>query len=107
MVHMQTLSPKASRFVAIAMREASEHDRAIWEAVDHDTSKELPAAAMKAALNALSQYEERLRTRLMASDDEDEMADLSNDLGFVCSIERGLRNHVPGRRRAAVPDAAD
>ena len=57
-----TPTPKASRFIARAT-----------------------------ALNALGRYEQRLRARLDTPGiDEDEMADLSNDLGFVCSLIRGL-----------------
>ena len=104
---MTILSPKATRFVARAMRDASDMDKAIWAAIDHDTSKDIPPAAVSVALTALGLYEQRLRARLNSGAlDEDETADLSNDLGFVCSLERGLRNAAPARRRELV-EAAD
>ena len=90
---MTTLSPKAMRFVAIAMRYATELDRAIWQAatVDQDVSPELPLAAVRAALNALGIYGQRIAERLQdGALDEDETADLSNDFRLVCSLQKGL-----------------
>jgi hypothetical protein len=88
---MIEISPKSLHFIDFAMRDASPHDRAVWAAVDRDTSRELPPPALDAALHALQVFEKKIQARLASSGlDEDETADLSNNLGTVRSIERGL-----------------
>jgi hypothetical protein len=103
---MKTLSPKALRFIAVAMRYASDGDRALWAAMDIDTSDDIPLPAARAAFNALTSFERRLRERLdQPGLDENETADLSNDLGFVTGLVRGrLRDAV---HPAAQMEAAD
>jgi hypothetical protein len=95
------LTPKNVRFVANAMRFADMPARAVWEAVDKDTSKDLPAAAERAALSALCAFEKALRARLKTLADEDEIADVSNDLGTVRAIERGLQRDLRQHAMAA------
>ena len=55
------------------------------------TPKASRLIARHIALNTLGQFEQRLRARLDTPGiDEDERAGLSNDLGYVCSLIRGL-----------------
>jgi hypothetical protein len=83
------LSPKAARFVDTAMRDMDPRSRAIWESVD--PKRDLPPEAVKVVLSALDHFERFLRGRLESPRlSEDEAADLSNDLGFICAIVREL-----------------
>jgi hypothetical protein len=92
---MIKLSPKAMRFIDRAARDLPADDRSVWERVDRDPSKALPDDAAKVALMALERFAGRLRDRLAAGGlDDDETADLSNDLGFVCAIESDLRKQI-------------
>jgi hypothetical protein len=94
-----TLSPKAVRFIEIAMREIEDQGvRAVWDARDRDVGDGLPDAVARAALAALQQFEHRIHLRLETpSLTEDEASDLSNDLGFVFSIESDLIKQLGGR----------
>jgi hypothetical protein len=94
-----TLSPKAVRFIDIAMREIEDQvARAVWDARDRDVGDGLPDAVARAALTALQQFEHQIHLRLEApSLSEDEASDLSNDIGFVFSIETDLINRLGGR----------
>src|SRR4051812_23596362 len=87
---MMKLSPKATRFVDFAMRDMDSQSRAIWDSVD--LNQDLPPEAVRVALAALGQFERLLRERLGASYrlSEDETSDLSNDLGFICAVEKEL-----------------
>jgi hypothetical protein len=98
---MAMLSPKARRFVAIAIDGCGDdRAKAIWSAVDKDIAGDLPDAAARVALAALQRLEGRVRDRLQSSAmGEDEAADLSNDLGLICAIESDLRRQV-GERAA-------
>jgi len=92
---MAVLSPKAAQYVAFAMEYAPERDRAIWKAADRDTSKDLPEPVVRVALSALQNFEGKLQARLDTPGlGEDETADLSNDLGTVQAIERGLERQI-------------
>lgn len=87
---MMKLSPKATRFVNFAMRDMDSQSRAVWESID--PNQDLPPDAASVALSALGQFEQLLRERLGASHrlSEDEVSDLSNDLGFILAIEQEL-----------------
>jgi len=93
---MVALSPKARRFIAIAIDGLEDSQaKAIWSAVDKDTAGDLPDAAAHAALTALQRLERRLRARLESRTvGEDEASDLSNDLGLVCAIESDLKRQI-------------
>jgi hypothetical protein len=95
---MTNLSPKAIRFIGIAMEGIEDRGvRSVWEAVD--SGGPLPDAAARAALAALQQFERRLYARLERATDEDEASDISNDLGFVFSIKSDLIRQLGGRAR--------
>ena len=89
---MTNLSPKAMRFVdAAVIKSDSDHIRATWNAFKREPAKELSEEVARAVLAALQQAERHLRSRLKSSSlGEDEAADLSNDLGFICAIKRDL-----------------
>lgn len=93
---MMKLSPKAIRFVADAVA-ASKDDQigAVWRRFERGAAKELPDEVARAVLGALQQAERRLRSQLEApSLGDDEAADVSNDLGFICAITRDLQRQV-------------
>jgi hypothetical protein len=95
-----TLSPKAARFIEIAMQEIGDGSvRAIWDRRDRDVGGGvLSDAVARAALAALQQFEHRIHMRLEARPlDEDDASDLSNDLGFVNSIKSDLIKKLGGR----------
>jgi hypothetical protein len=95
---MTNLSPKAIRFIEIAMAGAEDRGvKAVWDAVDRDIGGPLPDAAARAALTALQQFERQLYVQLEQSASEDESADISNDLGFVFSIKSDLIRQLGGR----------
>ena len=95
---MTALSPKAIRFIEIAMGEIEDQGvRSVWNATDRDVGGPLPDAAARAALTALHQFEHRLHVRLEQSTDEDETADISNDLGLVFAIKSDLIKQLGGR----------
>jgi hypothetical protein len=95
---MTDLSPKAIRFIGIAMEDIEDRGvRAVWEAVDGGGP--LPNAAASAALVVLQQFERRLYARLERTTDEDDASDISNDLGFVFSIKSDLIRQLGGRAR--------
>jgi hypothetical protein len=93
---MTKLSPKATRFIDAAVTDlADNHISAVWKSARPDPGKEISNAVAEAALTALQYLERRLRTDLDRYPiDEDEASDLSNDLGFVCSIERDLERQI-------------
>ena len=93
---MTKLSPKAMRYVDMAMRDIPSMDtKTIWSAADRDPSKDLPEHVAKAALVALAHFEQSVRERLRVAIREDEVSDLSNDLGVILAIERDLRKGHP------------
>ena len=93
---MTQLSPQAVRFVDAALISSeSDQIRAVWSAFKPDPAMELPDEVARAVLGALQQAERHFRNRLESSSlGEDEAADLSNDLGFICAIERDLHRQV-------------
>jgi hypothetical protein len=93
---MTKLSPKAVRFVdAAVISSESDQIRAVWSTFKRDPARELPDEVALAVLGALQQAERHFRNRLESSSlGEDEAADLSNDLGFICAIERDLHRQV-------------
>ncbi len=98
---MITLSPKAIRFIDAAIQRLDDLSaKAIWEARDHDVGGALPDAVARVALAALQRFEHQLHIRLESATDEDEVSDLSNDLGFVFSIEGDLVKQLGGRAAA-------
>jgi hypothetical protein len=101
---MTILSPPAMRLISRAMDCASRHDYAVWAAIDQDTSKDLPDAAIRAALSALASYEGYLSVSLDKATDEDEEVELFNDLGAVRGLQRGLRSVI---EQSQLKDAAD
>ena len=97
---MTKLSPKAMRFVDIAMRDMGPKEKKIWASIDPAPASELSLKAAEVALAALAHYETFVRTRLASARSEDEISDLSNDLGFICAIERDL---MKTRRKRGSP----
>jgi hypothetical protein len=93
---MPKLSPKALRFIDAAMNETQDDTaRAAWARFGRSAANELPAPLARAALTALEATELRMRKALAsAALEEDEAADLSNDLGFVVAIESDLRRQL-------------
>jgi|ERR1700746_2526873 hypothetical protein len=92
---MTKLSPKATRFIEAAIAEMGDEGiKAIWASAKHDPNSELPDAVAHAALSALSYLESQLTACFDRSLTEDEASDLSNDLGFVRSIESDLRRQL-------------
>ena len=95
---MTSLSPKAVRFIDTAIERVEDQTaKAIWHARDRDIGAALSDAEARAALTALQQFEHRLHLRLEASTDENELSDISNDLGFIFSIETDLVKQLGGR----------
>jgi hypothetical protein len=97
---MTKLSPKALRFIDAAVAESKDPRlRAAWSGFDRDRIKELPDPVARAALSALQKVERRLRRELESpSLSEDDAAEVSNDLGFVCAVESDLKRQLePGR----------
>lgn len=98
---MTTLSPKAWRFVDIALKEMGEHGRMVGASLHRDPSRELSAKTAETVLMALGHFEQALRKRLATGGlSEDEASDVSNDLGFVCAIEQDVNEGLERRRRA-------
>jgi hypothetical protein len=95
---MISLSPKAVRFIDIAVRRLDDEAvKAIWASRDHDLGGALTDPVARAALTALAQFERHLRAQLETTTDEDEVSDLSNDLGLVSSIEIDLMKQLGNR----------
>lgn len=95
---MTKLSPKAVRFVDSAViKSESNQIRAVWSAFKREPAKELSDEVARAVLGALQQADRDLRSRLASSSlGEDEAADISNDLGFICAIKHDLQRQVDG-----------
>ncbi|MGH7052471.1 MAG: hypothetical protein ACREFA_01440, partial [Stellaceae bacterium] len=103
---MTKLSPKSRRFIAAVIEEAGNpRAQEIWGALDKNTPQDIPPAAEHAALIALSEYERQLLAALRRPGlDEDEAADLSNDVATVRAIVRTLRpEYVPQDRKLGRP----
>ena len=97
---MTKLSPKALRFIDAAVAQSKDaRVKAAWNGFDRASAKELPDSVARAALSVLQKVERRLRRELDSpSLGDDDAADISNDLGFVCAVEDDLRRQLePGR----------
>lgn len=90
---MTKLSPKAVRFVDQAMRDMGKKEKTAWASVARGPVTKVSGEAAEAALLALGHYENFVKSRLNAARDEGEISDLSNDLGFICAIERDLEKN--------------
>jgi hypothetical protein len=89
------LSAKAQRFVAEAARDLSGTGRRdlLLSWLDRSGEQDLPPQIATLALGALERFEFWLRQRLESGAvDEDQRADLMNDIAFVHSIESDLRH---------------
>jgi hypothetical protein len=97
---MTKLSPKALRFIDAAVAESKDaRVKAAWNGFNRDPAKELPDPVARAALSALQKVERRLRRQLdLPSLGDDDAADISNDLGFVCAVEDDLKRQLEPRR---------
>ena len=93
---MTILSPKAIRFISIAMERADDRSaRAVWASRDMDTSGDLSPSVARAALGVLSQFEQQLRRELEKPGiGEGEASDLSNNLGLVIATKRTLERET-------------
>lgn len=93
---MTKLSPKATRFIDAAVDELADNDvKAVWRSTRPNSGTEIPKHVAEAALIALQHFESRLLASLDRYPiDEDEASDLSNDLGFVRSIEWDLKRQL-------------
>ena len=97
---MTKLSPKALRFIDAAVAESADaRVKAAWNGFDRDPATEPPDMVARTALSVLQKVERRLRRELDSpSLPDDDAADISNDLGFVCAVEDDLRRQLaPGR----------
>ncbi len=87
------LSPKASRFVAEAARDLNgtgARDRLLsW--LDRSAGQEIPPDIAILALKALDRLEYWMRKRFESAEaDEDQKADLANDIAFIHSVVSDL-----------------
>lgn len=94
------LSAKAQRFVAEGARDlggTERRDRLLsW--LDRSGGQELPPEIVTLAIGALERCEFWMRRRLDSSAlDEDQRADVMNDIAFIHAIESDLRR-VTGHR---------
>jgi hypothetical protein len=87
------LSPKARRFVADAIADFGDgRARALWGSFQRDPGSELSPEIARIALRALEFVQRGMAQRIESGSlDEDEVADLTNDLQFIRSLETDLR----------------
>jgi hypothetical protein len=98
---MTMLSPKAWRFVDIALKDMGERGSAVGASLDRDPTHELSARTAETVLTALNHFEQTLKARLASGGlSEDEASDASNDLGFVRAVEHDVSQGLGRRRRA-------
>jgi hypothetical protein len=93
---MTKISPKARRFIDEAIKATQDHSaKTAWARFGRTGASDLPDPVAHAALAALEAAARRMRAALAsASLEEEEAADLSNDLGFVIAIEADLRRQL-------------
>jgi hypothetical protein len=97
------LTPRARRTVSAAVEQLSDSDlRDKWRAWERrGATGELPSEITAIARDALHLAERNLQKRLdTASLDENEEADILNDLGYIHAIETGLKVNRSRSRRA-------
>jgi DUF1680 family protein len=96
-----TLGAKARRYISEAVKEfGSVKERVDWEEWDRDTADgQLSKAIEAVALKAVSAKSVALGKRIDAlpEENEDALADLGNELGYLQSLIRALK----GERVAA------
>jgi hypothetical protein len=93
------LSSKAHRFVTEAARELQGPQRRdqLLSWLDRSLGAELPPEIGALALSALERLEYGMRRRLESSElDEDQRADLMNDIAFIHSIESDIKRDLEG-----------
>ncbi len=98
------LSPKAHRFITEAARELNGADRrdALLSWLDRSRGQELPGNIAALALSALVRFEYWMRVRLQSGDlDEDQRADLMNDIAFIHTVQSELRRESERQSAAA------
>ncbi|MGH6988812.1 MAG: hypothetical protein ACREFD_15665 [Stellaceae bacterium] len=90
------LSPKASRFVAEAAADLSvaANRQYLLDWLDQSAGRELPRQIATLALDALDRFESRLRQEIEGGVDEDQAADLSNDIAFIRSVKSDLQKEI-------------
>ncbi len=100
-----TLSPKARRLVAEAVRDLPDaRARDTWRTwAEGARLGELPQSVAVVALDALQLAARQIKERLQSGDlDEDRYAELANDLGFIRAVASDLQQEVaPGQHQSA------
>jgi hypothetical protein len=98
------ITPQACRRIGGAVRALSDtHSRERWGAwaqqgCPNQVRTDVPYEIAAIALEALSSAERRIEARLGEDTlDEDQQADLINDLGYIQAIETALRDEGLGR----------
>jgi hypothetical protein len=93
---MTKLSPKAFRFVdAAVVRSESEGVRSVWNRFKREQTQELSDEVARVVLHLLEQAEGDLCRRLkLTSVGDNEVADISNDLGFIRAVKNDLKGRV-------------
>ena|ERR1700685_3992337 len=96
------LAPKAQRFLVEALRDlpdAKGRDR-LRSWIENDAGNELPPDIASFALSAFEQFEYWMKQKLESGRlDDDQRADIINDLSFVHAVENDLKK-VGGKRAA-------
>ena len=96
-VALTKLSPKAHRFVVEAARELSGPQRRdqLLSWLDRSPGAELPPEIASLVLSALKRLEYWMKQRLDSGEiDDEQRADLMNDIAFIHSIESDLRREL-------------
>jgi len=90
-------SPKAHRFVALAIRDLPDAAAkgAAWQ--QHPAGADLSVEMLALATEALAHGARAMRQRLDAADDDDK-AELINDLRFIAAIQQSLKDETPARK---------
>jgi hypothetical protein len=98
------LTPRARRTVDAAIQHLPDSRlRDKWRAWEkQDAIGDLPGEIAAIVGNALQLAEQNLQKRLESSSlDENEQADILNDLGYIQAIEAGLKESRARSRRAS------
>jgi len=92
-----TLTPQAHRLIAEAVRALPDgRSRDRWRSFAESARDELPSDVAVIVLEALQGMARHLEERLGATAlDEDQEADILNDLGYIRAIEAGLGKEDP------------
>jgi len=94
------LSTKARRFVSAAVDQLpDDYVRDVWRSFERGPDRDISPKVADAALRALQRAERNIALRLKSEKlDENEEADLANDLYFIQAVENDLK-------RVLQPDA--